>query len=736
MSQILTETTQLDISRQLATIIDTFQQLDDNSRGLVFQITYRGRPISIDGLTAQMEYCRPDGKRAMYSCIVSDNTVKIIFSAAMTAIGGIAVGKIILTGSDSSILHTTSFKIKIDDALITDEEIIDDEDYNLLLKAIKDANEATARANSAADRVDKEGNDLNQAIADGQEIIKNITAEGTNQIDLIQKTGEEVLSSIPSDYTDLSQEIEKARTGYMGTEYHTLDERIDGDIKNLFDTRLDSFMENYFAIRRTGKIFSTKLYKIETSQSPQGERMNDSVGLECTPSEGTVRGKDDFAQFGLFECFDCNFIVDENGFNHITALDGTSEFKRTGEVQVGVVTMSGWFGIEDTGDSVIYHYSDTKSDKTPNPMKESINPDGTIRGFMIHAKYICGDIGGKPYSSSGLIPANGAQAFSNPISYTGMIDYMHKLGNHYCGLTSWDLFYKQLMMIIKYATRNSQGIMSGCTNYSFQYQVAKAENAVTRVILTKEQGARFKVGSYVSIGDKGDNSNIDRYYGYMHNKAKTVKITQIEDIDESNTAIYVDSEQFDTTLTTYISTMPWRSGSTDGVPGNDGSAGDNKSGIYPFKIQGIETSVGAYEVLGNVVMDIVEGGLKRDIYICHDASKLKKDIATVKIEYQKSNISMAITNAQWKYISEETTDESGCLMIPTKIDGGSATGWCDALYTDTGSSGQREWLAVGALLNGSGAGLWFLVGNSSWSDTGWAVVSGVSPNGTRGEYRT
>ena len=61
--------------------------------------------------------------------------------------------------------------------------------------------------------------------------------------------------------------------------------------------------------------------------------MNDSVGLTCTPSEGRTAGKDDFAQYGLFHHFTCNFSVDENGFNHVDALEGQLAFKKKGKVQ-------------------------------------------------------------------------------------------------------------------------------------------------------------------------------------------------------------------------------------------------------------------------------------------------------------------------------------------------------------------------------------------------------------------
>ena len=504
---------------------------------------------------------------------------------------------------------------------------------------------------------------------------------------------------------------------------------------------VENALSNYFALRRNGKVFTTKIYKWETSTSPVGVKMNANENMVAEPSVGRTEGRDDYAQYGLFHHFTCNFSVDENGFNHVDALEGQIGFTKYGKVQVGEVTMSAWFGIEDTAEAVLYHYSDSQTELTPYPMKESVNPDGTISPFMIHAKYAAGDIDGVPYSSKGLAPANGCQATQarNPVSYTGMITYMHKLGGHYCGTTSWDLFYRQLMMIIKYATTHSQSIMAGCTSYSNQNQNLVEETGVMRVVLTKAQAAGYVIGSYVSIGDVGSNTNKDRYYSYMHNKAYSVKVTKIEDVDDANTAVYVDAPQaFDTTPTTWISTMPWHSGATDEVAGSDGSPNSNTNGKDPYKIQGIETCIGAYEVLGNVVMDIVtgaDGNPARDVYVCEDASTLSSNIATVRANYKKAISQVAYTAANWKYITEETTDPNLGIMIPTKVGGGSTTGFADGLYTDTGASGQREWLALGYLADGASAGLWILVAYGGWSAANWYIVSGVSPNGTRGEWQ-
>ena len=591
--------------------------------------------------------------------------------------------------------------------------------------------------------------------ASGDDVVSsfpfNLCIDGSARGDGIPSGNESTV--LEGMFEELAQDAIKALDAAKA-EVHNVQTAAAESIKNIETigkTQIDAIKEagggveqalsNYFALRRNGLVFTTKIYKYTTSTSPVGVKMNANENMVCEPSVGRAKGRDDYEQYGLFHHFTCNFSVDENGFNHVDALEGQTGFTKYGKVQVGEVTMSAWFGIEDTAEAVLYHYSDSQTELTPHPMKESINPDGTLSPFMIHAKYAAGDIDGMPYSSKGLAPANGCQAAQakNPISYTGMIAYMHKLGGHYCGTTSWDLFYRQLMMIIKYATTHSQSIMAGCTSYSAQHMNLVAETGVTRVILTKSQAASYVVGSYVSIGEMGEATNNDRYYAYMHNLAYSVKILKIEDVDDVNAAIYVDApEAFDTTLTTCISTMPWHSGSTDEVAGSDGSLGNNTRGIYAFKIQGIETGVGAYEVLGNVVMDIVagaDGNPARDVYVCQDASTLSSNIATVRTSYRKAKAQVAYTAANWRYISEETTDTDLGIMIPTGTGAGSTTGFADGLYTDTETSGQREWLALGVLSSGAVAGLWGLFAYAGWSYAYWHLVSGVSPNGTRGEWQ-
>lgn len=625
----------------------------------------------------------------------------------------ISQGTTLKQGLDSDITQGTALKSQLDTTVST---------ANTAKKNLDDSNTAAGKTKTALDSSNATATQTKSGLDSSNKTASNLNTslgekitEGTKLQTDLQTTGETVVSNLQTEANKQIQNITAAGGG------------------------IENALSNFFALRRTGKVYTTRIYKYDTSTSPTGVKMNDNEGLVRKPSTNTVIGQDDYREIGVFMHFPCNFTVDDKGFNHVTALQGQPDFKKTGKVDVGEVTMSAWVGITDNPEYVDYHYSDSPNEALGlRPMGESINPDGTISPFMIHGKYGAGDIDGVPYSSAGLILANGSQKGGKPVSHTGLIAYMRKKGSMYVGTTNWDLFYKQLMMIILYATTNSRSVMTGCNSYTSQEMATVAETGVTRVILPKAKANNYIVGSYVSVGDIGSNTNKDRYYAYMHNLAYDVKILKIEPVDDTNSAIYLDTEPFNTTLTTCISTMPWRTGSTDSVLGSDGSPFSNTDNKNPFKIQGIETGYGAYEVLSNVFMDIVtdeDGTPKRDVYICMDASLLTTDMNAAKTRYKKVAAQVTYTAASWKYISKCFVDPALGIMVPTETKAGSTTGFCNGLYTDSGTSGQREWLSLCHLNSGTVYGLWILYACNGVGIASWHIVSGVSPNGTRGEWQ-
>lgn len=491
----------------------------------------------------------------------------------------------------------------------------------------------------------------------------------------------------------------------------------------------DEFLQKFFALQRTGKIYTVRFPLFSKSTSPTGEKMDHNEGLTCEPSTDTIIGQDDYQDIPLFKTYDVNAYSDDNGRIHVTAFKGDKYFKDTGKVDVFVLGMSYYEKYWE--DDNYWYYSRTDMPRDGYILcAECRNTDGSESSYALYSKYVSGEIDGKPYSSKGLIPKRN-------MSYNVCESYYHSRGKNYGGSPMYLYKYLMTTFYLKYATLNTQSKIYGCFNYSYQYAASMAENNVKRIVLTTAQAANIVVGSYVSIGDKGSNSSVDRGNSYMHNKAEEVEVISKTTVDDSHVAINVDSPtSFNTTTTTYLSTMHWKSGFSDKVLGRDGSIGDLTSGKYPMVLQGIELAVGGYEVAGNAFMDIVSSTGKRDIYVTNDNSKIVTNVTNAKATYNKSkNSSQPTTLSAWNYITKMALDEENGMfnVIECGNSGsGSATGFCDGFYVDSATSGQREFLLLGALGLAAFGGLSYVGAHLSLSLAYWSFLARLSISGRKG----
>lgn len=497
----------------------------------------------------------------------------------------------------------------------------------------------------------------------------------------------------------------------------------------------NTYLTRLFAVFKRGKIYTTKFPRYAVSQSPTGIKCDDNEGMVIVPSTNVSKNRNDYDDEPMFHPYECNWKLDDKGNIIITSLQGfDSKFARDGSNgQVGIVNMP-WYVKTWTDDNYWYiSVTDTALDGY-KLLGECIMPDGSEQGFMVHSKYAMGayKIGDEyyPYSASGLKPQSGENIAKNTTvrpSYLSLISYCHKLGSSYCAETSNDLFFIQLQFMIKYATINSQSVMRGCTDYYMRYAIVSGQTNTAGVILATSNANNLLIGSRVLVG------------AAMHDHAWSAKViskTPLAD-DSTKTLVTLDCDPMDTDTSMFVITMPWWTGACDGVRGTDGSPIDVLSGKEPFVIGGIECALGGYEVLGNVVMDIQTGEnavVYRDVYICHDASKLTTDMSIVRT-WDKSPYIITGNTAPQRYISEEGIDIDNGLMVPTAYEATSDTGFSDGLYTDEGTSGQREWLAFGPLGVGSDAGAWFLDGYGGLGDTGLDILSRLSPNGMYGNRK-
>lgn len=541
----------------------------------------------------------------------------------------------------------------------------------------------------------------------------------------------EKIDEINGSISTLSNEIEQNKTDILNNQ---------NDIKDLQTaTSLNAKVIFSFNFQRTGKVYTVRFPLWETSQTCNGEKLDDNEGLVCNPSTAVTRGISDYDDIPLFKTYDCNAYVDDNGVRHITAIKGDKDFKDTGKVDVFVLGMSYY---EKWWESDGYaYYSRTDMPKEGYTLaSECRTKDGTDQGFALYGKYIAGDIDGMPYSSKGLVPArycSGRPQGSQNISYSGNIPYFHKRGLHYSGTFMSEIKYITTTWWLKYGTRNSQSVMAGCTNYNVQYVSTVAETDVKRIIISNANANYFDAGMPVSIGSSGGSApNINNWD--CHNKAESAKITAIESYDENNKAIYLDVDAaFDTTKTTYITTFHWRSGFSDNVLGRDGCPCSSSDGLtngkYPAAFQGIECFVGVYETISNAFADIVDSSGTRDIYIINDSSILTSTVSVIKDKYQKLDNQIFVKKLNsWNYIAAISVDTENGAVVPTasgQSGSSSSTGYADAVYVDNGTSGQRELLAFGGLRYASSCGVSCVDYGLDLGASSWRVGCRLSVNG-------
>lgn len=346
---------------------------------------------------------------------------------------------------------------------------------------------------------------------------------------------------------------------------------------------------------RTGKVFGTKIYRFKSNTTSSGERLKDSVGLTCTPSTNSVQGTDDFATASpIFTWKNCNYVRDDDSTARPTALEGSANYKTTGNVDVGIVSPTFWWTRESHDTYDIIYMSDTPHDELGLvPFGEAVTSDGKVLPYYCLSKYMSvKGTDGLPHSIPGFAP--GTMSFNDAITEYG------KKGKGYHGAGVARILHGWLMLIIKYATKNTQKVFQACSRFDTEWQCAVAESNVKRVLVSKTSvpyaGCCVSVGTRATAGTK-----MDRSATQTHSVCDRVKVKSIEDVTVSGTtytALNLDiNAAISPTTSNYVITMPCYTGETDAVIGhNDGSYLSNTDGHHSFRIGGIEHGVGMNEL--------------------------------------------------------------------------------------------------------------------------------------------
>lgn len=616
----------------------------------------------------------------------------------------------------------------------------------------------SSRASAEAKRVDAEKARANAESQRTATESSRVSAE-SNRSSVERQRAEAETNRVNAEQSRVDAEklrvtADTERTNNTNTALKTLEDAVASEREKYSH----QFFENAFALQRTGKVYTVKFPLWKTSHSAEGEKLDDNAGLVLEPSTKTFRGRNDYKDIPLFKTYDVNAYVDDDGVRHVIAIKGDRNFKDTGKNDVFVLGMS--YYEKTWADDQYWYYSRTDVPKEGYTVaRECINRDGTVQPYTLTAKYPTSFIDDKPYSTKGMAPARYCSNPNEKIksynnSYYGLIDYCKKKGKFYSGGLMCDyksiLTSQQLMLGTTTPKSKIWGLATWWGEHAASIQSAEKH---TYFPIKKTDADNYPVGCSVSVGYKWLNNgaaSLERNRAEAHMYANDVKVLRKEPLDENNVAIYLDvKEPFNTmpvslsdTVSSeiYILPMHWQSGYSDDVLDRCGCPCEDKSGLtsgrYPMVWQGVELMVGGYETFANAFMDIVSL-TTRDVYITNDATKLTANDATAKTTYKKLPYQMSVAkNSQWNYVTEIKLDlENGAFVQTASGQDGSssATGFGDAVYFDSATSGTREFLSLGNLGSGSYAGLLCGAGNNWLGGAGWDFLARLSVNAVGGE---
>lgn len=495
-------------------------------------------------------------------------------------------------------------------------------------------------------------------------------------------------------------------------------------IKNVSDSFKDTFLEKFFSLQRTGKVYGVKVFKSTFNPTSVCEKTRDNAGLICEPSTDTVENQDDYENIPLFKWYEVNYKRYEDGFAYPIAFIGDSDYKTDGDADIGAMQMTFYYAWLDISDE----YRELVISDTPHkelglkPWEQAVRADGTVMPYFIQSRHP------SVIGSDGLLHSQRGKVARNQ-NYQNMITNYGKKGTGYTGAGSNRFTFAQIFNLIKYANKSSQDSMADVTNWNIQYPASvQSADKHNYFPVTNAQANNMQVGLCVSVGYGNTSGSLDRGLSTIHQYADDVKITAIETLDENNKAIYLDCEPFSTIPVDdrqiYITSMQAHSGDTDTVIGHhDGSPVSNTDGKHPCRIQGIEIMIGGGMIASDTVM-VFKTDYSKDVYHAPIGVKHTTDETAIKTTYELiGNIAASSNGEGSEYWSGDVEHINGAWLPKNQV-GNSGQGNKDMLHAGgKTTSGTREYYQGGYLKIGAFAGFCYLYCWRRLDGADWASLS-------------
>ena len=551
-------------------------------------------------------------------------------------------------------------------------------DVNAIIKKYLQDNPVTASsigAETTSDATTKY-NSLNKLINDLQTKLNNIADSDDETLDQFS----ELVTYIKNN----KSLIDQLQTILEKSEQHKVDKSVLYDV--LHNTPHADTVGDFFDLRRTGKIYRTRFYTFAKNPTCKGTKLLDNAGLQYEPSTDTVEGKDDYlnGEHPLFEWYNCNYKRNADGTAYPTAIEGEDGYTTTGNVDVGVIQPSFYYNFEintEEGyiDVTISDMPHTlRTDIVLYPWNECLQADGTVLPWCIGSKYI------SSIGDDGLLRSLPDRQPEGNASYETMItDYQKKCAG-YWGAGAERNTFQIIFILIKGATKNSQSLFAGCTDYYIKLPVSIKNTGESVYVTTNKDASAFFVGAPVYVGHNGGD-------GHVVIDIAPTKVIKIEPIDSNNTAIYLDvkNESFISTAgvdideTEYLVSIPWYSGTTDNVIGkHDGSMISNSNSKYPYRVQGREYSIGLQMVASDTVT-VLKDDSTRDVYVAPRGTHHTTDESNIKKNYNLIGSIPAQENTSPEYwVGDIKINTNTGVWFPSYQGSGDSQGFADCIIGD------------------------------------------------------
>ena len=462
-----------------------------------------------------------------------------------------------------------------------------------------------------------------------------------------------------------------------------------------------------FRLMATGLIYGVNIPK---SASTACTKTDANAGIPAPVTSTLIKsGSDPYRNVGPFCYILANCTVDASGMTHVQAIQGDGMFK-----------MDGSNGDVFQLHPVFYYiYDDSFADHVHFAISDSVQQgfaaapgtymhDGSKRPFLSIARYL-----GYKKPDGGMGSASGKKPFVDSVSHNSGINICKTATSGYSMFNHGELFYLQTMFLMKYATKNSQSVFAGCSTY-YNDATTLEGSTTSEIIVASSDAAKFEIGSTVRIGASSSFTDdiLDEHRILAIDTTGANAVIRIEGVSSPESVA----------AGSHVSTAPWFTGTTDMVEG-DGSMVDATNPRYPYQLQGVECGLGAWEIIGNMMLDSKGSGF--DIYINHDSFK---EATSLTDDYHKIGSLPPYDTESWGYPSHMKCKDG--FMFASDKNGSQSTGMCDGTYQNASTTvGTRELRVLGVLCYGGNAGLWCLDGYD-WLDwAGWDGASRLSLNG-------